>query len=267
MAASPATSFTAPPLEQRYPLGPTQWENLRPINLEKHKIDPTLTSDAESFQGTDSQTGQPASAPIAQKSVSLESFRYADMPAQIRKTPDNNYSILPWTSRPTAVLRVHRNQGYYICIEDWVLSGGLIFDQEDVEDPTGQQEASDTLNLPVDSLVERAGVAIDELAGLAPGWDGYDGLPVRPRVAEHALRFLQAVGDETRIVPDVVPLSDGGLQLEWYVGACALEVSIDPDCNIEAYFESKHDGRLKEISIDANLDVSQLAPLLRKLRR
>ena len=131
----------------------------------------------------------------------------------------------------------------------------------------GQRDIDIRTVQPIESLVERSRAAIDELTELEPGWDSYDGLPVHARVAEHALRFLEAIGDATRIVPDIVPLSNGGLQLEWYVGAYELEVSISPECEVEAYFESKCDGRIEEIPIDASLDVSQIVPLFRELRR
>ena len=130
-----------------------------------------------------------------------------------------------------------------------------------------QEEALARPSLPVESLVEQARAAIDGLTELALGWDGYDGIPVHAQVAEHALRFLDAIGVHTQLVPDIVPLSDGGLQLEWYVGTYELEVAIGPDCEAEAYFECKRDGRIEEMPIDAALDVSHIAPLFRELRR
>ena len=123
------------------------------------------------------------------------------------------------------------------------------------------------VDVPVASLADSVRAALDELAGLAPGWDGYDGLPADQAAVEHALRFLEAVGDCTQIVPDVVPLSDGGVQLEWYVGTFEVDVMIAPDRSIEVYFECKIDGRAEEIFVEPDLDVSQVAPLLRELRR
>ena len=120
---------------------------------------------------------------------------------------------------------------------------------------------------PIETLADRSRAAIEELIRLAPGWDGYHGVPVLPRVAEHALRLLEAIGAHTQIVPDVVPLSIGGLQLEWYVGIYEIEVEIAPDCATRLHRECTADGSTAEVSIDDSLDISEVAAFFRELRR
>lgn len=59
-----------------------------------------------------------------------------------------------------------------------------------------------------------------ELERLAPGWDSEGGLPVGRRHANRAIQFLvrlMARGATPVPVPDIVPLADGGVQLEWHV--------------------------------------------------
>lgn len=59
-----------------------------------------------------------------------------------------------------------------------------------------------------------------ELERLAPGWDSDGGLPVARRHANRAMQFLVrlAADEATSLpVPDIVPLADGGVQLEWHV--------------------------------------------------
>lgn len=109
--------------------------------------------------------------------------------------------------------------------------------------------------------------SITELVNLPQGWDGYNGLPVRPEVAVHARRFIAVIGKYTQLVPDVVPLSDGGLQLEWFVGAYEVEVAITPDGMAHVYFECTTDGRIKEFPLGDSLDTEEIEPFFRELRQ
>lgn len=119
----------------------------------------------------------------------------------------------------------------------------------------------------IETLADRSRAAIDELTKLDPGWDGYDGDPVLPQVAGHALRLLGAIGAYTQIVPDVVPLSNGGLQLEWYVGIHEIEVEIAPDCATRLHRECTGDENPIEVSIGDPHDTSEVAAFFRELRR
>ena len=123
------------------------------------------------------------------------------------------------------------------------------------------------LTPPIETLADRSRAAVDELTRLDPGWDGYRGIAVLPEVAEHALRLLEAIGAHTQIVPDVVPLSNGGLQLEWYIGIHEIEIEIAPNCATCLYLECTVDGHTDEIPIDDSLDLSGVASIFREMRR
>ena len=120
---------------------------------------------------------------------------------------------------------------------------------------------------PIETLADRSRAAIDELTKLDPGWDGYDGSPVLPRVARHALRLLEVIGAHTQIVPDVVPLSNGGLQLEWYVGIHEIEVEIAPDCATRLHRECTGDEDPAEVPIGDPHVTPEVAAFFRALRR
>ena len=81
----------------------------------------------------------------------------------------------------------------------------VFLDREVAETLARRQQPELSPNLPVVSLVERATAVIDELTDLARGWDGYDGIPVLPQVAEHARRFLQLIGEHTQILAGCRP--------------------------------------------------------------
>jgi hypothetical protein len=64
----------------------------------------------------------------------------------------------------------------------------------------------------IESTVTRLSV----LEGLTPGWDADGGLPVNRVHANRAVRFLERFMADWFPLPDVVPLADGGVQLEWH---------------------------------------------------
>ena len=108
---------------------------------------------------------------------------------------------------------------------------------------------------------------IAKLVTLPRGWDGYDGFPVQPGVAERTRRLLKAIMGYTSIIPAVVPLSDGGLQLEWFVGAYEVEIEITPEGPMLVDFECKSDGRVAEIPLADPSQIAGIASLFRELRR
>ena len=115
------------------------------------------------------------------------------------------------------------------------------------------------------SLMEQARGALNKLTSLEKGWDGYDGSPVLPRVAEHARLFLEEVQACTKIAPELVPLPNGGLQLEWYVGEVEIEVEIEPDGATTILFECRSDERSEEIALEGSLDLSGVAGFFEEL--
>jgi hypothetical protein len=80
------------------------------------------------------------------------------------------------------------------------------------------------------------------LFGLEVGWDTYRARRVDPRLAEEAIAFLaQSVHADT--IPSwVVPLSDGGLQLEWHQAGIDLEVAFPADDEAEFFVRDLDTG-------------------------
>ena len=99
--------------------------------------------------------------------------------------------------------------------------------------------SSDALTSSFDENVdEPAGLpqwhseALAELAkleGLVPGWDGYAGLPVSRLHANRALRFLGQFMEDGLPMPEIVPLADGGVQLEWHLPAHRVDFVSDDE--------------------------------------
>ncbi len=65
-----------------------------------------------------------------------------------------------------------------------------------------------------------------ELAQLKAGWNSYRAAPISPEAIQRALALLDATMSEGTPAPSVVPLSTGGVQIEWHVAGFDLEVEV-----------------------------------------
>lgn len=66
---------------------------------------------------------------------------------------------------------------------------------------------------------------LDQVAVLGPDWDGHGTPPIDPAVLRAVRDWGQSMpGWVFAPAPAVVPLSSGGLQLEWHVGPRILEL-------------------------------------------
>jgi len=63
------------------------------------------------------------------------------------------------------------------------------------------------------------------LAALPENWDTYGGAPIDPRAIQAAKEWLAAA--------QVVPCSDGGMQIEWHHLDADVEVTFKPDGRID----------------------------------
>lgn len=82
-----------------------------------------------------------------------------------------------------------------------------------------------------DSVIFAAAVAwvathTDSLEALARGWDSYGGLPLQHRAAELASHVVAPLLAEGLPAPALVPMSDGGLSIEWHMADRQLTVTI-----------------------------------------
>ena len=73
-----------------------------------------------------------------------------------------------------------------------------------------------------DSLVDR----LSKLTSLQFGWDGYDGQPVSFGTAHFAYSLLQRLYTDGIEQPQLVPGSDGSLQIEWHENDVDIEIDL-----------------------------------------
>jgi len=88
-----------------------------------------------------------------------------------------------------------------------------------------------------------------ELQHLEPGWNQGRGIAVTRNAGSATLALLAGVPD--LIMPDVAPLDDGGLLLEWEFGPKALQVEVSPNRAVRygaiEYDEMAMDGDLTSL--------------------
>jgi hypothetical protein len=83
----------------------------------------------------------------------------------------------------------------------------------------------------IDPLIKQ----LESVLALKPGWDGAKANPITSDALEAALKVLEETMAWDTIAPAVVPVSDGGIQLEWHCAGVDLEVYVEPDGRVSAW--------------------------------
>jgi len=97
----------------------------------------------------------------------------------------------------------------------------------------------------------------DELTSLPKGWDGYSGKPVLFSTAHFAANLLERLFSPKVQPPQLIPGSDGTLQIEWHQNQLDIEIDVLKPYRINAsYFNHITD---EEQEIELETDFSQLS--------
>lgn len=119
------------------------------------------------------------------------------------------------------------------------------------------------------SLVHRSKWArptIDRLMALAPlsdNWDQRGSAAVKGDVISFAWQLLAQIMPEDGLAPVVVPLGNGGVQLEWSANGAELEIEIARPFEIVALLVEIADGAESEMQLSSD-DWDQLTDVVRK---
>jgi hypothetical protein len=79
------------------------------------------------------------------------------------------------------------------------------------------------------------GKRLEELIRLERGWDGYRGAPVSFEIAHFAVRMLEAACGLQAPTPQIVPGSQGDLQIEWHTERGDVELDVLAPNNVRAW--------------------------------
>ncbi|WP_170790255.1 hypothetical protein [Ruegeria lacuscaerulensis] len=67
---------------------------------------------------------------------------------------------------------------------------------------------------------------LNDLTSLKKGWDGYAGQPVSFNVAQFAANLIETLCIDGVPAPQLVPGSDGTMQLEWHLNGYDIEIDV-----------------------------------------
>lgn len=106
----------------------------------------------------------------------------------------------------------------------------------------GTSQARVIVNEPQGGWWKSVQKRLDELVALSPGWDGYSGLPVSFSNANFAVKVLEAVCGPLTPAPQIVPGSDGDLQLEWHSPEGVIELHVRAANDVLAWYRDDATG-------------------------
>jgi hypothetical protein len=72
---------------------------------------------------------------------------------------------------------------------------------------------------------------LKQLLRLERCWDGLGAKQVAEAAAGSAIRWLDLLAEEDTFSPQIFPLSNGGVQVEWLAGGESLEIEIGPQAD------------------------------------
>ena len=78
--------------------------------------------------------------------------------------------------------------------------------------------------------------ALHRAAQLESNWDSYGAIPVRARTVIGSVSVMDRIMQDDSPEPSVVPLADGGVQLEWHRGGVDLEIEVGSDGRPSGYY-------------------------------
>src|ERR1035438_4373800 len=96
-----------------------------------------------------------------------------------------------------------------------------------------------------------------DLLQLPQNWDGYGASQMHEQIVQQALLLLVEVMDNDAPPPSVVPLSDGGVQVEWHRHGHNLEIEFPADEPPTFYYYQDHSETECEGHVSRNFNQIQ----------
>ncbi len=82
-----------------------------------------------------------------------------------------------------------------------------------------------------------------ELTRLPHDWDLEGGDPVDPSAARSAFIIIMDLAQQLALRPEIVPVGDGAVMIEWHTPSADLEIEIGPDFEGSVFFRDRVDDR------------------------
>jgi hypothetical protein len=100
--------------------------------------------------------------------------------------------------------------------------------------------------------------ALAKFAKLQAGWDSYGAPPVNRDAGHFVLEILQGIMRPQTPIPQIIPSSVGGVQLEWHEKGIDLELHVTAPYKFEFWFQDHQDPNSVPISLELTDDFSEL---------
>lgn len=107
---------------------------------------------------------------------------------------------------------------------------------------------------------------LNELAALPRDWNGYGAGPVKFETASFALRVLESLCSTEIPAPQIVPGSNGDLQIEWHIQCIDIELHVLKPNEVHAWSCRRTAAGDVEQSLTLQNIFTDIAPWIRELR-
>ena len=95
----------------------------------------------------------------------------------------------------------------------------------------------------------------DDLSQLPRGWDGYDGRPVSFNCALFAANLIERLYVEGVPAPQIVPGSDGTIQIEWHENQFDVEILVLGPYEVFAVRRNIGTGEITEMELQTDFNL------------
>ena len=103
---------------------------------------------------------------------------------------------------------------------------------------------------------------LEYISELEPDWDGYDGSPIDQETVQRATEFIKQCLCKRNMEPNIVPMSSGGIQLEWFADDIEIEVEIKPEGAPFVVVERLRGEEGEQFYIDSDEDMVRMGDVL-----
>jgi len=105
---------------------------------------------------------------------------------------------------------------------------------------------------------------LNELCKLAKNWDGYNSVPTTFDVAHFSYSLLEQLYREDTPLPSIVPLANGGLQIEWHKNNLDIEIVVH-EPNLTSVWVDDITTEEDGVETEMTTDFSNLIPWIERL--
>ncbi len=137
----------------------------------------------------------------------------------------------------TAVTPVKHDSPEFLILRDARVTWPQVVAEKDRPEPIQL-----TTGVPAPKWLDDTFERVNRLTTLQEDWDGYGASRVSGNAAINAIRFLVKIAYPKLAPPEVVPVADGGLQVEWHRDGLDFEVMFEPDAPASALIEDRAKG-------------------------